>query len=586
MLSQNITATNPLLLTNRNENALTPEGVEAVRRAARKLLKGVDEPTLIEFSLAASSIDTAKIVGSELNMGNNRIRAEFTNLDPRALGLWDGLDRSTVIDAVMAMDYDEAGEFGSGLISRPPENEDGTPHEVLNNQAIRLRQFISVLETSFSGDTILLVFPDGIGPGVLTAMMGGLPLNRVHELELSPGEIRLNLTPESARALLPSTPSKESMERIERGRIELKKLRAIAPEGFIRITDEKLQSEFENEQARTSAEEKRKNMEKTAAVEEQKRLKEEQQRAAAARADEVALAAKKENDKLMEDQRRAAVARADEIAVAKEENKRLAVARADEMALAKKKDKRIKEEQRRAAAARENEMALVEEQKNRVKDEQRRAATARGEEMASATKKKKEKARAEKKLAISTQAERNRDTAAQTDKNWDTASLEEEPFNYFATAGGVTVALAVAVDTSTEEDASNENDVGLAGNSEKESFATEKELERKRNSLEVEQKKAEEQRMKAKLAEEERIAKEAEEKARKVNEQKRLLEEERKKSNLAEEKHLVEEEMRSKLAEDKRLAIETEKLIRLAKEAEEEQTRQAEEERMRLKLAE
>merc|ERR1711957_284277 len=233
------------------------------------------------------------IVGTELQMGKNTIRQEFTNLDPRGLGLWDGLDRSVVMDAVMAMDYDEAGPYGNGPTSRPPANEDGTPNELLKNEEIRLRQFISGLETSFSGDTILLIFPDGSGPGVLTAMMGGLPLNRVHELELSAGEIRLNLTPESARALLPPIPSKKSMERIERGRIELKRLRAIAPEDFIRITDANLQMKFEEREeeqreakkrqtrldeedrkakARLNEQEaKRKNIEKTAAVEEQRR---------------------------------------------------------------------------------------------------------------------------------------------------------------------------------------------------------------------------------------------------------------------------------------------------------------------------
>lgn len=54
-----------------------------------------------------------------------------------------------------------------------------------------------VLETYYSGDTILLIFPDGTGPALLSSLIAGIPLNRVHEVQYSPGEIRLDVTYES-----------------------------------------------------------------------------------------------------------------------------------------------------------------------------------------------------------------------------------------------------------------------------------------------------------------------------------------------------------------------------------------------------
>lgn len=108
-------------------------------------------------------------------------------------------DQSITIPAIFALDNDEAGEGGTD--GRPPPNVDGTPHEVLEDQAVRLRQVMSILESQFSGETILLVFPDGTSPALLSAMIAGIPYNRCHELEYSPGEVRLDVTRDSALAL-------------------------------------------------------------------------------------------------------------------------------------------------------------------------------------------------------------------------------------------------------------------------------------------------------------------------------------------------------------------------------------------------
>lgn len=92
------------------------------------------------------------------------------------------------------MDYDEAGPLG--LQGRPPANDDGTSNEVLTDQFIRLRQFLSLQESRTSGEIILVIFPDGTGPALLSCMIAGIPFNEVHALDFEPGEIRLDVNRE------------------------------------------------------------------------------------------------------------------------------------------------------------------------------------------------------------------------------------------------------------------------------------------------------------------------------------------------------------------------------------------------------
>jgi len=113
---------------------------------------------------------------------------------------------------------------------RPPPTDDGTAHETLSEQMIRLRQLMSVMETQFSGDEILLVFGDGTSPALLSALMAGLPLNKVHELNFQPGEIRYDVTKDrvlSHSSLQAATEEKSVEYRaiIDRGRTTLKELR-------------------------------------------------------------------------------------------------------------------------------------------------------------------------------------------------------------------------------------------------------------------------------------------------------------------------------------------------------------------------
>ena len=67
--------------------------------------------------------------------------------------------------------------------------------------------------------------PDGTGPALLSCLIGGIPLNRVHEFNYRSGEVRLNVNYESTHAYLLSQPPEDYKEAISRGREKLISLR-------------------------------------------------------------------------------------------------------------------------------------------------------------------------------------------------------------------------------------------------------------------------------------------------------------------------------------------------------------------------
>lgn len=97
---------------------------------------------------------------------------------------------------------------------------------------------MSLLETSLSGDDILLIFPDATGPAVLSALIGGIPLNHVHEYAFAPGELRLDVNYQSVRATWPTSPSEEYNSTIARGQEHLKVLRNTDPDDIVNVQEQ------------------------------------------------------------------------------------------------------------------------------------------------------------------------------------------------------------------------------------------------------------------------------------------------------------------------------------------------------------
>ncbi len=180
-----------------------------------------------------------------------------------------------------ALDVDEAGPSGKG--GRPPPNEDGTPSETLSDQVVRLTNLMSVLETLYSGDDILLIFPDGTGPALLSCLIAGLPLNRVHELNFQSGEIRqIDYNSVNAMASRKITPYYQ--DTIERGRQELVNLRK-NPDAIRNVKDLQFEQELEEQRSLEEAQRKERQeqaeqneLDRRRKLEEERRLKSEQQK--------------------------------------------------------------------------------------------------------------------------------------------------------------------------------------------------------------------------------------------------------------------------------------------------------------------
>lgn len=136
---------------------------------------------------------------------------EYSFLDARGLGAYEGKNLDSI--AKVTIPFDEMPRtcfFGSKLMSypfrmesflnhwlssslwfsqvyesdssspntKPPPTDDGTPNESVSDVFVRVTQLMSILETQYSGDTVIIVSPDSDNLSVLQAGLVGLDLRR------------------------------------------------------------------------------------------------------------------------------------------------------------------------------------------------------------------------------------------------------------------------------------------------------------------------------------------------------------------------------------------------------------------------
>lgn len=65
---------------------------------------------------------------------------------------------------------------------RPPPTTDGTPNESAHDVFVRVRQMMSVIETQYNGDSVIVVSPDSDNLSILQAALTGLDLRRSVDL--------------------------------------------------------------------------------------------------------------------------------------------------------------------------------------------------------------------------------------------------------------------------------------------------------------------------------------------------------------------------------------------------------------------
>ena len=86
--------------------------------------------------------------------------------------------------------------------------------------------YCKVLETQYSGDSILLIFPDGTSPALLSFLIAGIPLKDTHALNFEPGEVRLDVNMASTLELYKDrVASPKYNEMLEVGQQQLETLR-------------------------------------------------------------------------------------------------------------------------------------------------------------------------------------------------------------------------------------------------------------------------------------------------------------------------------------------------------------------------
>eukprot|EP00850_Spirogloea_muscicola_P023976 SM000415S15585 [mRNA] locus=s415:89:1664:+ [translate_table: standard] len=112
----------------------------------------------------------------------SKIVPEYSFLDARGVGAYEGRPLAA-LDEVHVADARSPSE-------RPPPASDGTTHESVNDVLVRVTQLMSILETQYYGDTVVIVAPDSDNLTVLQAALTGLDLRKHASLAFAPGEVR------------------------------------------------------------------------------------------------------------------------------------------------------------------------------------------------------------------------------------------------------------------------------------------------------------------------------------------------------------------------------------------------------------
>lgn len=104
-------------------------------------------------------------------------------MDARGLGAFEGRSLGSITEVY------ESDSISANI--KPPPIDDGTPNESVQDVFVRVTQLMSILETQYSGDTVVIVSPDSDNLTVLQAGLVGLDLRRHSDLFFGPGEVRL-----------------------------------------------------------------------------------------------------------------------------------------------------------------------------------------------------------------------------------------------------------------------------------------------------------------------------------------------------------------------------------------------------------
>ncbi|XP_057809190.1 uncharacterized protein LOC131023663 [Salvia miltiorrhiza] len=175
--------TNPVAKTS-VDNGLSEKGIKQTVRAALELqsMGACESNCWIWPSITQRAYQAAEIIAAVNGISRSYIVPEYSFLDARGLGAYEGKKLDSVSEVY-------ASDSLSPNIKPPPIN-DGTPNESVQDVFVRVTQLMSILETQYSGNTVVIVSPDSDNLSVLQAGIVGLELRRHMDLAFGPGEVR------------------------------------------------------------------------------------------------------------------------------------------------------------------------------------------------------------------------------------------------------------------------------------------------------------------------------------------------------------------------------------------------------------
>ncbi|KAJ4712316.1 Phosphoglycerate mutase family protein, partial [Melia azedarach] len=179
--SLGIINTNPVAKTS-VDNGLSEIGRKQTVRAAFELkaMGACDRGCWIWPSIAQRAYQTAEIIASVNGISRSYIVPEYSFLDARGLGAYEGRKLESISEVYTS--------DGISSTIKPPPIDDGTPNESVADVFVRVTQLMSILETQYSEDTVIIVSPDSDNLTILQAGLIGLDLRRHRELSFAPGE--------------------------------------------------------------------------------------------------------------------------------------------------------------------------------------------------------------------------------------------------------------------------------------------------------------------------------------------------------------------------------------------------------------
>ncbi|EEF52014.1 uncharacterized protein LOC8289019 [Ricinus communis] len=181
--SLGIINTNPVAKTS-VDSGLSEKGKKQTAKAALELkrMRACDNGCWIWPSITQRAYQAAEIIAAVNGISRSYIVPEYSFLDARGLGAYEGKKLEALSEV-----------YESDIISprnKPPPIDDGTPNESVSDVFVRVTQLMSILETQYSAETIVIVSPDSDNLTVLQAGLVGLDLRRHRDLSFGPGEVR------------------------------------------------------------------------------------------------------------------------------------------------------------------------------------------------------------------------------------------------------------------------------------------------------------------------------------------------------------------------------------------------------------